>query len=229
MPEAFQSTRWSIIQQAAGTNVDVAEREKAWREFDRLYRGPLSNFIVRAGWSSSEAEDLLQGFLAKLSEKEWLKQADKSRGKMRTFLLSKLKGHLSDARKYQNAQKRGGDAVVVSIDDSAEIGESGSDLEFDREWAQSILDRALATLQAEAEEKGQGDVFLRLRSQLTGDVPEKLRDAAIKLGESEGTLRMQLSRLRERFRTVLREEVAETLLPGEDVSAEMRYLAQILG
>ncbi len=226
MPQSFQSTRWSLIQQVAAT--DLQQREAAWREFDQLYREPLLGFIRRVGWGKEEAEDLLQGFLAKLAERDWLKAADPDRGKMRTFLLSKLKGHLSDARKFQKAQKRGGDAVFISLDELPDIADTTLDIEFDREWAQAILSRALAKLQTESEAKGQGEVYARLRSQLTGDALDKLRDAAAKLGETEGALRMQLSRLRERFRKVLREEVAETLLPDEDISEEMRYLAEIL-
>ena len=94
---------------------------------------------------------------------------------MRTFLLSKLKGHLSDARKYRNAQKRGGGAELVELDDSRDsAGEEGEDLdaEFDREWAQAMLDRALAALRTESEKKGQGEVYRLLRSQLTGDSPK---------------------------------------------------------
>ncbi|MEM9284081.1 MAG: hypothetical protein AAGA96_19860 [Verrucomicrobiota bacterium] len=227
MSRSFQATRWSLIQQAAGT--DLRQREAAWQEFDRLYREPLLGFIRRTGWGEDEAEDLLQGFLGKLAERDWLKRADPERGKMRTFLLSKLKGHLSDARKYRKAEKRGGEAEIVEFDETYEGGNSESDLAFDREWAQAILHRALEALQAECEAKGKGEVFLLLRSQLTGDSSDRLREAAVKLGEREGALRMQLHRLRGRFRESLRSEVRETLLADEDVDEEMRYLARILG
>ena len=83
MSATFQPTRWSLIQQAAATQ--ATEREAAWREFDRLYRGPLLGHIRRSGWGPDEAEDLLQGFLAKLAERDWLKAADPDRGKCGRF------------------------------------------------------------------------------------------------------------------------------------------------
>ncbi|MFT5468377.1 MAG: DNA-directed RNA polymerase specialized sigma24 family protein [Verrucomicrobiales bacterium] len=231
MPANFQPTRWSLIHQAAATN--ERQRDAAWSEFDGLYRAPLLGHIRRSGWGADDADDLLQNFFAKLSERDWLSVADPELGKMRTFLLSKLKGHLSDARKHRAAQKRGGDVKFARLETGAgpiedpAAAETG-DAAFDRDWAWSILSRALGTLRSEAEAKGQGKVFELLRSQLTGDDETRLRDAAATLGESAGAVRTQLYRLRERFRILLRAEVAETLLPEENVSEELRYLARIL-
>lgn len=103
------------------------------------------------------------------------------------------------------------------------------ELEFDREWAQAILNRVLATLEAQCKGKLKNGAYVLLQSQLTDDSPEKLRSAAAQLGETEDALRGQLHRLRGEFRDLLRKEVAETLLPGENVSSEMRYFARILG
>ncbi len=228
MAEQFQTTRWKTIRDAAMGEEGI--RDKAWQEFDRDYREPLLGYICRQNWSREEAKDLLQSFYAKLVTLNWLNQADEKRGKMRTFLLCKLKGHLSDARKFKNAEKRGGGRENAPLDTKAApyAQTTDSDLEFDRDWAQTILDRALTNLRSESEGKGQGEVYRLFRSQLTGDSPEKLRAIAVKLGESEEACRMQLHRLRVRFRKLLRAEVAETLLPGDDVSEEMRYLARVL-
>jgi len=228
MPDHFQPTRWSLIQQINSGEAHL--REDAWREFDALYRAPLLAFVRRSGWSAEESEDLLQGFLAKLAARDWLKVADPDRGKMRTFLLNRLKSHLNDARKIQNAQKRGGGQPMVALDESqAAVPAENFELEFDREWARAILNRVLTTLEARCQGKLKNGAYMLLQSQLTDDSPEKLRSAAEQLGESEDALRGQLHRLREQFRLLLRKEVAETLLPGEDVSSEMRYLARILG
>jgi hypothetical protein len=159
---------------------------------------------------------------------------------MRTFLLTRLKRHLNDVRKHNRAEKRGGKGETLSLEEKTErIGrepsrpraaEGDAELmsEFDRKWARSILDHTLADLKARAESKGQKHVFRILQGQITGNSEEKLRDAAKTLGESEGAVRMKLQRLREEFRKRLRAEVEETLLPGEDVSEEMRYLAKVL-
>ncbi|MDF1814292.1 MAG: hypothetical protein P1V20_18955 [Verrucomicrobiales bacterium] len=229
MPSKFQPTRWSLIHDAAAT--DAIRRNRAWEEFDYLYREPLLRFICRSGWTRDRAEELLQSFLAKLADRDWLRDADPEIGKMRSFLLNRLKGHLGDARKHDHAQKRGGGKPDLSLEENEfHLAAEKADLEalFDREWAQSILDHTIATLQSEAEAKGRGEVFVLLKNQITGESEESIKRAAVRLGQTEGAVRMQLQRLREKFRDRLRSEVGETMLPGSDISAEMRYLAEVL-
>jgi RNA polymerase sigma factor (sigma-70 family) len=236
MPNNFQPTQWSLIRRAVET--EPAVHERAWKELHRLYREPLLWFIRRAGWPPEQAEDLLQSFFATMAHREWLSEADPELGKMRTFLLSRLKTHLNDARKHDQAIKRGGRADVLSMDDEAENGalmaeanvDSSEELTrvFDRRWAKSILDRALARLEEESKQTKNRELFKLLRAQLTGASPERHKDAAARLGQTEGALRVGLHRLRERFRSLMREQVADTLLPADDVSAEVRYLAEVL-
>ena len=229
MPSPFHSTRWSLIQDAAAS--DLAQRDRAWAEFDHLYRKPLIGFIKGSGWDENRAEDLLQSFLAKLADRDWLSEADPERGRMRTFLVGRLKNHLRDARKHDLAEKRGGGVVaepITSVDQGASTGfpEEG---QFDREWAGAILNHTLEELRREAIYKGKEEIFEILQNKITGGSEEGISEAAGRLGMTEGAVRMQLQRLREKFREQLRSEVAETLLPGEDVSEEMRYLAKVLG
>lgn len=188
MAAQFQSTRWSLIRQAADPE-NSSLRERAWSEFDDLYRRPLFAFIRRWGWREPEAEDLLQGFLAKLANRDWLADADEERGKMRTFLLNRLKAHLLDARKHDAAQKRGGGVEQISVDDSSAaaeqlLAEEPDTRVFDREWAQALFDRVLAGLQSIAEAAGNGEVCRLLRAQLTEDSPERLREVAARLGRT---------------------------------------------
>ncbi|MEM7014394.1 MAG: sigma-70 family RNA polymerase sigma factor [Verrucomicrobiota bacterium] len=227
----FQPTRWSLLQRAA--DADPQLQERAWDELHQLYRDPLFWFIRRAGNSPEQAEDILQNFFVKLAHRKWLDEVDPKLGKMRTFLLSRLKTHINDARKHDRAQKRGGQVEMVSIDDEdfgEVLADSSEDLSkaFDRRWARVILDRALARLEKESIDSGKADHFRLLRSQLTDDAPEKLRDAAGELGITEGALRVALHRIRSRFRELMRQEVADTLLPEDDVSAEISYLANVL-
>lgn len=232
----FQPTRWSLLRQAVDS--DAVLHERAWEEVHRLYRHPLLSFIRRAGWSADQAEDLLQSFFAKLAHREWLGEADPKLGKARTFLLSRLTTHLNDARKHDRALKRKGQGTALSLDDGVEgealLAEATVDSfealakVFDREWAEAILGRVLTGLGEEAARRGNGELFKLLRSQLTDDSPKRFRDAAAQLGQSEGALRVALHRLRGRFRDLIREEVAATILPGDDVSAEIGYLAEVL-
>ncbi|MFT5467536.1 MAG: DNA-directed RNA polymerase specialized sigma24 family protein, partial [Verrucomicrobiales bacterium] len=225
----FQPTRWSLIQQAAAPP-DTLSRDRAWSEFDALYRSPLIGFARRKGWGEGEAEDHIQTFLAKLADRDWLAEAAPDRGKMRTFLLARLHKHLGDARKFANAQKRGGGAEPVELDQQLLADDSAEpDVEeFDREWARAILRRVLDRLRAEAKASGKTEFYELLRSQLTGEGDGGVRETAIALGKSEGAVRVALHRFRDRFRELMRAEVEQTLLPGEDVVEEMGYLARVL-
>lgn len=232
----FQPTRWSLIQRAA--SADEQLRERAWREFHEIYEAPLLWFIRSYGWGKDECEDHLQSFLAKLAERDWLGDAEREDVKMRSFLLTRLKRHLNDIRKHRQAEKRGGKAEFVSadVDETQQLlGSTDADpseiveREFDRRWAQAIVDRAVLRLQENSEKRGRGDLFEALRGQLTDDTPDGLRAAAAQVGKSEGAIRMALQRLREKLRRNLRDEIAETLPPGADVEDEFRYLASVLG
>ncbi|MEM7012523.1 MAG: sigma-70 family RNA polymerase sigma factor [Verrucomicrobiota bacterium] len=205
-------------------------RDRAWEEFDALYRSPLIGFARRKGWNESEAEDHIQTFFAKLADRDWLAEAAPDRGRMRTFLLARLQKHLADARKFANAQKRGGGEEPLELDQQLLDDESVEPdaAEFDREWARAILRRVLDRLRAEAEADGKAEFYELLRSQLTGDVDGGIRETAIMLGKSEGAVRVALHRFRDRFREMMKAEVEQTLLPGESISEEMSYLAQVL-
>ncbi len=227
----FQPTRWSLIERAEATDPNL--RRKALEEFFALYWQPLYWFARRSGWGAEDAADLLQDFCALLQEENWLGRADRDLGKLRTFLLTVFKRHLNDARKRAGARKRGGGVEFVQIEtDLAEqllarsTDEALPSLEmgFDREWARTIFDRAIATLRAEMKP----ETFARIKPLLTGGDDAKLATIAEESGQSVGALKTALSRARRDLREMLRAEVRESLLPGDDLDEEMRYLASVL-
>lgn len=230
MSAAFQPTRWTLLQRAAGE--DHAARERAWAELYPYYRAPLIAFARIQGFDESAAEDAVQGFFAKVARLDWLRDADPALGKLRTFFLSRFKTHLSDLRKHDRAHKRGGGAAVTELDATTDEVEDARTEDvataFDRHWAHGLVDRALAVLKAECEGSARMPVFEILSGQLEGADEESLRERAPVLQMAEGALRVALHRLRDRFREILRAEVRETLPPDDDVKAEIRYLIQIL-
>ena len=171
---------------------------------------------------------LLQTFFAKMIECSWLKEADQDRGKLRTFLLFKLKGHISDARKKAGALKRGGHLkqVELEVHDLPHV-EAPSSI-FDRYWAETLLHRAFDSLQSEYAEVDRIKEFQLLKPYLTGEAPDSMERLGQQLDTNAHTARMRLVRLRTRFREALRAEVIQTLLPDEDLNAELRYLSRVL-
>jgi RNA polymerase sigma-70 factor (ECF subfamily) len=234
-PHSFQTTRWSLVRRAASP--DDAEARAALAALCEAYWYPLYAFIRRSGAGPHEAEDLTQGFFARLLEKATLASADPARGKLRTFLLTCARHFLSDEHDRARAQKRGA-ALVVSFDAAVAVqrfaAEPADDLSpdrlFQRRWAVAVLDQALRLLGEEQAAAGKAALFAALRPFLGfGREPEKRYDElAPAFGIPIGTLKSHVFRLRTRWRELLFEQVAATLDdPTEtEIKAE---LAELLG
>src|SRR5215471_19148116 len=84
----FATTHWSVVM-AAGQD-DSPPARRALETLCRAYWYPIYVYVRRKGYGADEAEDLTQEFFAQLIEKHHLRQADREKGKFRTFLLAAL-------------------------------------------------------------------------------------------------------------------------------------------
>ncbi len=225
----FPTTHWSLLARATLTG-ETAGRQ-ALEDLCRRYWSPLHEFIRARGYNQSEAEDLTQEFLLHLLEHSTLKKADRLRGRFRSFLLGALSRFLGDELDRRQAQKRGGGAAHVSLDESAEVaGAAGPGaVFFDREWALVILENALRTVQVEWE-AGQGQTrFAVLCRFLPGSLETpSYEEAAAQLGLGLPALKSELHRLRQRFKAVVRQEIAATVSAPHEIDEEMDHLQQVL-
>ena len=96
-PRGFDTTHWSLILSAAGSNADEQKTREALTELCRTYWRPVFVFVSRQGYSVEEAQDLTQDFFAMILESNWLRRADEHRGRFRSFLLKSLQNFLSHA------------------------------------------------------------------------------------------------------------------------------------
>ena len=101
---------------AARDEEDSGRAAAALDDLCRSYWFPIYFYVRRRGYSAEDAEDLTQGYFAALIEKDYLSDADRERGKLRSFLLVTLKHYISDEWSKASALKRGGGRPVVSID-----------------------------------------------------------------------------------------------------------------
>jgi len=217
-PAQFRTTHWSLVVRAVdSTN---ASSDRALEQLCRTYWPAVYAFILRRGYSPEDAKDLTQGFFARLLEKEWLKMADSAKGRFRTFLLTAVNRFLSHERERAEALKRGGGLALFSLDDpdnpigtSIEPAATGTPEEaFDRQWAESLLNRVIERLRLEFESGGRAGRFEQLKSFLTDDRGEvSYAESASRLGMSEAAIKSSIHRLRTRYGELVREEIAETV------------------
>lgn len=227
MTDSFATTRWTLVL-AAGEGTD-----RALGELCSLYRTPLLAHARRRGLSSADADDAVQGFLARLLRLESLATARRERGRFRAFLLGSFNHYLADLRDHARAEKRGAHllppldtAATESALASAACDTLAPDRAFDRAWALALLDTVTARLRAEHAHPDHFDALLPCLAGRTADTPHA--DLAEKLGLTEPAVRVALHRLRQRYRHLLREEVSQTVPRPEDIDAELRHLLAAL-
>jgi DNA-directed RNA polymerase specialized sigma24 family protein len=230
----FPATKWSIVLKSGRGN---EKGEQALAELCQAYWLPLYTFARRDGHSPADAEDLVQGFLAKAVIDELFSRADAERGKLRTFLLTAFRRHAKDEQVKANAEKRGGGALV-SLDGieaehwyaaAGECEGESPESAYDRQWAMTLLERTCERLRSDCESRGKGGEFDALRPFLTTQAnAADYERLGAQLGMKPDTVKVSVHRLRARFGAILREEVRETHGDDSDVDAELRHLIQLL-
>ncbi len=231
----FSTTHWSVVL-TAGASASPGSRE-ALERLCRTYWYPLYSYLRRRGCDTHQAEDCAQGFFAALLQGHALERAAPERGKFRSFLLVCLNHFLADQRDHGQAQKRGGGKAIVSLDiDDAETryqvepahGLTPERL-FEKSWALTVLDNAMARLKAESAEGGRQDLFECLKLYLPASRgPASYNDVATRLGMTEGAVKVAVHRLRDRYREFVRAEIAQTVSTPEQVDGEIRDLFSAL-
>jgi RNA polymerase sigma factor (sigma-70 family) len=232
----FTTTHWSIVL-ACGNESDTEQAREALAKLFQTYWYPLYAYVRRRGYAEQDAEDLVQAFCVHLQEKHGLAKADPQRGKFRTFLLSSLQNFLANEKARAHAQKRGGGKEMIFID--AEDARSRYRLEpahkvtpeaiFETRWAHAVLEETLAGLRADFVARGKERLFDGLTSFLTMDEPgDSYQQAAARLGLPLSAIKTTVHRLRQDYRTKLREEIARTVSTPDEIEDELRYLRKVL-
>lgn len=230
----FPTTRWTLL--ANATLNDDAAGQAALDQLCRQYWKPLSLFIRMRGYSASEAEDLTQDFILHLMQHATLSRVDRERGKFRTFLLGALQLFLNDVRDKRLAEKRGGKVQHEPLDLEGAAKHTATPATaaaeatvFDREWALVILETALATLRAQVSQEPNAARFEVLKRFLPGALEVLSYEAAAELlGLGLPAVKTEIHRLRQRFRALVRREIATTVDAPHEVDAEVDYLGRVL-
>lgn len=233
---AFPNTRWSLVAGAARDGTVAAE---ALEILCRDYWYPLYSYIRRQGKSAPDAQDLTQGFFEYLLAGNYLARADQEKGRLRSYLLGALKHFSAYQYRKETAQKRGGGAPRISIDEEAaeerfqyepRADESENpDRVFERRWAMTVLETVLKKLAAEFRSGGKEAQFAVLSGFLAWNSGEmSYAQAAEKLGMTEGAVKVAVHRMRNRYREILHEGILATVASPDEVDDEINYLLKVL-
>ena len=240
-PREFVTTRWSLILSAAHFGSEEQKARDALAELCRTYWRPIFSFVRRRGYSVEDAQDLTQDFFVRILKNDWLQHADRDRGRFRSLLLRSLQNFLTNAAEKSHTRKRGGGVEFVSWHDW--ISEAPSDFSipaatleslpperlFDLTWAASVVEHALERLREECESKGKLWLFQTLSPHLTYERDEvSYAKLSAELGIAETAVKKQLHNMRQRYRTLLRAEVSQTVEDPADVDDEIHYLCASL-
>jgi DNA-directed RNA polymerase specialized sigma24 family protein len=230
-----------LILSAANLGTEEQKACEALAELCRTYWRPIFLFVRTRGCSIEDAQDHTQDFFVTILKKNWLHHADRNRGRFRSLLLKSLQNFFINAAEKTHAHKRGGGVKFISWDDW--MAEAPSQLSmpvqaldslpperiFDLTWATTVVEHAFQRLREECESKGKLWLFQALSSHLTDERDElSYANLSGKLGMAETAVKKQLHNMRHRYRSLLRDEVSQTVEDPADVDDEIRYLCASL-
>lgn len=231
---AFTTTHWSVVLEAQG---ESSAAQAALEQLCRTYWRPIYGFVRREGVQPGDAEDLTQGFFAQLLERKDLNAVRREKGRLRSYLLTAVKHFLADERRRAIAIKRGkGERPIpledIGTDEWRDVEPSDSltaERIYERRWAATLLDRALALLKKEYAETVNAVLFDSFAQLLTAEPGAASRSEIAKtFGMSENAVSQAFHRFRQRYQTVIRQEIAHTVATPGDVDDELRHLIAVL-
>jgi DNA-directed RNA polymerase specialized sigma24 family protein len=231
--ENFPPTQWSLI--AAAREGSEADAASALNTLCHAYWQPLYVFARRRGVPPDEAPDFVQEFLSDFIERGILIRSDPQRGRFRSFLLTAFQNYLTTQRRKQLSEKRGGRVDFVELgevmrEEEWQAGMSDAEPEraFDLRWAEAVMHRAMNRVQGDYERAGNKEIFDAMRPALFGEKIENLKTLGRRFGMTTGGAGAAVFRLRTKFRTVLRDEVGQTVAEQQEVDGEIHYLLSLL-
>lgn len=231
----FQTTHWSVVLSAG--NVTSPEAHAALTRLCQTYWLPIYAFVRKRGHSPEQAEDLVQEFFSNFLEKNYVAKAARDRGRFRSFLMTSVENFLHNVHARNQTKKRGGGVPLLPLDNqdaessylSETTDESDPAKAFEQRWASTVLQTVLQRLRDEFTKRGQGDLFEALSAHLwgeSGSIPYAQVAEQFKL--TIANIKITAYRLRQRYRELLREEIAQTVSQPGEIDEEIRHLMKVV-
>lgn len=228
---SFITTRWTRVRLA---KADSDDGRRALAELCEAYYDPVVAWLRVELRDVDAARDIAHAFFTRMLSGGTIGEVNAERGRFRAYLLGSVKHFLWNQRAAQHARKRGGGESITVLDEEKTAALSDAralspDAEFDRQWALTVLARALDALRAECASDGKDEFFDRAKPWLTGEGEYGDQVAlAAECGMSAAAFKMAVQRLKARFRQCVKTEIAGTLESAEMVAEEMESLFRAL-
>ena len=203
----------------------------------RIYWSPLYAYVRRRQFSAEDAQDLTQEFFTRFLAGNYLRNVQQNRGKFRSYLLKALQHFLANEWDKAHAAKRDQDQIAFSLDElHAENRYSlvsnpdwTPEEVYDQSWAWALLEQVRTRLRDEYTAGGKEQRYEHLVQFLPGAANAmNYNEAAQRLGLSLEAVWSEVSRLRKRYRELVRMEIAQTVATPAEIEEEVRYLISVL-
>jgi RNA polymerase sigma factor (sigma-70 family) len=231
---AFATTHWSVVLEAQGESPAAQE---AIENLCRTYWRPIYGFIRRQGAGIEDAQDLTQGFFALVLERKDLNTVRKEKGRLRSFLLTSVKHFLADQSRHAMAVKRGKGQRLIPLDDIRErecidVERSDrltADQIYDRRWAFTVLEQVMARLREEYRSADNVRFFDQMKKMFIDEAGRPSQaQVASEFGITENAVKQAFYRFRQRYKILVREEIAHTVAMPGDIEDELRHLIAVV-
>ena len=231
---AFATTHWSVVLEAQGESPAAQE---ALEKLCRTYWRPIYGFVRRQGAGTEDAEDLTQGFFALLLERRDLNTVRREKGRLRSYLLTSVKHFLTDESRHAMAVKRGKGQQLIPLEEIREreridferSDKFTADQIYERRWAFTVLEQVMTRLRDEYRSAGNLRFFDQMKKMLM-DEPDRPSQAqlASEFDMTENAVKQAFYRFRQRYQTLLREEISHTVGTPGDIEDELRHLIAVV-
>ncbi len=215
-------TAWTMIADAAEAE-DPARREKAWMGLIERYRSAVKASVFAHCRYTPNRDEIAEDFFAYLYEGSILRKADRDQGRFRQFIQGVIRRYVQHARRSTPHGAIGGEQDGSQPEPVAISGRDEAEKMEEHAWASGLLANAVGRLTESGPGSRNGELLLRSMGiepfELTSR--QALRE---EYGMTEGALNEAIASARRRLRTILGNEIRETVGSDQDFEEEQALL-----
>lgn len=216
----FPPTEWTAI-------LSGPRHEQVLEELCRRYWKPIYHYLRALGYGNEQAKDLVQGFFTdKVLGQELVEKADRQRGRFRNFLLRAVRNYTASLQRADRIRRS------TESDGTGRTCSQDPGTQFNRAWADQLLDEVLRELETECCQRGKATHWLIFRDWLLDAATDaggrKMAEIAGAHGiDDPAKAYHMIENLKRRFRAILRTRLGQSIQSAEEIEVEIRDFIDI--